>query len=173
VKIKDLAIKKRSECREKMVCVPNSIVLRDCNAEVYSIGILILQLVLGIDLFYATVGELQQVETHTRDLSPTLMTLLELIFSTNCTIDQVFQHEFFTQEAETEFCISTPISVHFTDTSADPSLITADSINLACFEQDARRPYFAHVAKLLVKDEQGKTGIRLMEEQLVALIDQS
>ena len=65
------------------------------------------------------------------------MALLELIFSGNCVIEQLFQHEFFNQEPEAEFCISTPISVHFTDTSADP-LISATSINLACFENDAR-----------------------------------
>ena len=41
-----------------MVCVPNSVVKRECHADVYSIGMLILQLMLGIDLFHATVVEL-------------------------------------------------------------------------------------------------------------------
>ena len=97
---------------------------------------LILQLVLGMDLFHASSSELQQVETHTRDLSPDLMTLLELIFCGNCTIDQVFEHAFFTSIPEygvAEFCVSSPISVHFTDTSAAP-LISANAINLACFD---------------------------------------
>ena len=41
-----------------MICVPNSVVERDCHADVYSIGMLIMQLVLGIDLFQSTVSEL-------------------------------------------------------------------------------------------------------------------
>lgn len=78
-----------------MVCVPNSILQRDCHADVYAIGMLILQLVLGIDVFNASVSELQQVETHSRDLSPDLMTLLSEIFSGTCTIEQVFDHAYF------------------------------------------------------------------------------
>ena len=50
VKIKDLAIKKRSRCHQKLVCVPDSLLKRGCNADVYSLGILCLQLILGFDL---------------------------------------------------------------------------------------------------------------------------
>ena len=154
-----------------MVCVPDSILQRDCHTDVYSIGMLILQLMLGIDLFHASIGELQQVETHQRDLSPNLIAFLQLIFSGNCTIEDIFEHEYFRNIPDNEFAISTPVCIHFTDTSAEP-LIGENSINLACFEQDARKPYFAHVSKLLEKNEQGKSGIRLLEEQLVNYIDQ-
>ena len=98
------------------------------------------------------------------------MGLLELIFSGSCTIDNLFEHDYFNSLPDAEFFVSTPVSVHFTDTSAEP-LISNNSINLACFEQDARRPYQAHVAKLFEKNQQGKSGIRLMEEALVTYID--
>ena len=51
VKLKDLAISKRAYCKSKLVCVPDSVLNRSCNADVYAIGMLILQLVLGLDLF--------------------------------------------------------------------------------------------------------------------------
>ena len=79
------------------------------------------------------------------------MSLLELIFSGNCTIDNLFEHNYFTSVLDAEFIVSTPVSVHFTDNSAEP-LISNNSINLACFEQEARRPYQAHVAKLFEKN---------------------
>jgi hypothetical protein len=54
VKLKDLAIKKRYDCESNLVCVPDAILKRNCNADVYSVGILFLQLVIGIDLMGAS-----------------------------------------------------------------------------------------------------------------------
>lgn len=58
---------------------------------------LILQLVLGFDLFRASEQELQRVEAHTREFSEAFMSALQLIFSGSCDITQIFNHPFFTE----------------------------------------------------------------------------
>ena len=47
---------------------------------------LILQLVLGFDLFRASEQELQRVESHAREFSTGFMSALQLIFSGSCDI---------------------------------------------------------------------------------------
>ena len=42
VKLKSLAIEKRLKCKQNLVCVPDAIVNRGCNADVYALGMLIL-----------------------------------------------------------------------------------------------------------------------------------
>ena len=81
VKLKDLATKKRYECESTLVCVPDAILKRDCNADVYSVGILLLQLVIGIDLMGASENELKHVQTFTLHLTDALMAVLALLMS--------------------------------------------------------------------------------------------
>jgi len=42
MKLKDLALGKRQKCLNKLVCVPDSILKRGCNADVYALGMLTL-----------------------------------------------------------------------------------------------------------------------------------
>ena len=61
VKVKDLAVKKRQKCHQKLICVPDSVLKRGCNADVYALGMLCLQLVLGIDLHKIPKEEVQSI----------------------------------------------------------------------------------------------------------------
>ena len=96
VRLKDLALKKRYECEANLVCVPDAILKRNCNADVYSVGILLLQLVVGIDLMKTTEKELRQVQTFTLHLTAELMNILALLFSGSVNMQIVFEQTFFT-----------------------------------------------------------------------------
>lgn len=77
MQLKDLAIKKRNEYARNLICIPDSILKRDCKADVYSVGMLALQLVLGIDFNRAgEAEELQNVEPFSVDLSDEFVTML-------------------------------------------------------------------------------------------------
>ena len=40
--LKDLGIRKRHEFAENLICVPDEVLKRNCKADVYSVGLLIL-----------------------------------------------------------------------------------------------------------------------------------
>ena len=97
---------------------------------------LILQLVLGYDLFRLTDAELQQLEPHEREFSSDFMSALQLIFSGSCTFEQLTSHAFFTEVTPLGQPISAPLTkVQITyDTELGGAMITPTSINLACFD---------------------------------------
>ena len=99
IKIKDLAYKKRNKCQNKLVCVPDSVLQRGCNADVYSVAMLMLELLLGINLFRSSESDLEAVEEHTRQISSELLSALQLMTSGSCTYEQMIAHPFFSFES--------------------------------------------------------------------------
>ena len=138
-----MAIGKRAYCKSKLVCVPDSVLNRQCNADVYAIGMLILQLVLGYDLFRATEADLKRLEPHQREFSTEFMSALQLIFSGSCTFEQLTSHSFFTDVTPLGQQQQAPLmTVQITyDTKLSGAMITPTSINLACFDTFAQLPY--------------------------------
>ena len=78
-----------------MVLVPDSVIKRNCKADVYSLGFLILHLLLSIDFFHASDSQLQRLKPEVIDLSPQLMDLLANLFSGNYNIKDVIEHPYF------------------------------------------------------------------------------
>jgi len=175
VKLKDLAIAKRAQCKQKLVCVPDSILKRGCNADVFSLGMLMLQLVLGLDLFRATEQDFKRVDAHTREVTAGFIEALQLIFSGTCTFDQVANHPYFSVEDEVPYGQQTPglVSVEVVyDVDGPKTFLSPTKINLAGFEAAVKVPYAAEIRKLVERNENGKSGIRILDDSLVAFIEQ-
>ena len=117
VQIKQLAIKKRLQCKDNLILVPDSIIKRGCKADVYSLGFLMLHLLLSIDLFHASDSQLQRLKPEIIDLSPQLLDLLSKMFSGNFTINDVMEHPYFIPD-DSKFGVEpinevTPVQVHY------------------------------------------------------------
>ena len=78
-----------------MILVPDSVIKRNCKADVYSLGFLILHLLLSIDFFHASDSQLQRLKPETIDISPQLLVLLSHMFSGNFNINDVLEHPYF------------------------------------------------------------------------------
>lgn len=89
MKLKDIGFRKRVHCKTKLVCVPDSILNRGCTADIYSIGLLMLQFVLGLDLFRMTASEIEAIPCHSREMSADLIDLLVKLFSGQCTFADI------------------------------------------------------------------------------------
>lgn len=103
MQLKQLAIKKRLRCKDNMILVPDYVVQRDCKADVYSLGFLMLHLLLSIDLFHASDSQLQRLKPEIVDLSPQLLDLLASMFSGKYTINNVLEHPYFQVNEESKF----------------------------------------------------------------------
>ena len=114
VQLKDLAWKKRCEAIENpanyLVCVPDATLQTACKADVYAIGFLILQLVLGTDLLRVPESELQRIETCVVNLTPDLLGLVSSLFSGELTVEQTLDHPFFTETAHQAKRVSVQIT---------------------------------------------------------------
>ena len=53
----------------------------------------------------------------------------------------------------------------------DDPFISDSRINLAKVQSDVQIPYQKEVQKLMVKDKNGKTGIRVLDDYLIGIID--
>ena len=157
-----------------MILVPDSVVKRNCKVDVYSLGFLILHLLLSIDFFHASDSQLQRLKPEMIDISPQLLDLLSHMFSGNFSIHDVIGHPYFAHNEESKFGAEpinevTPVEVLY-DKKSSNQLITEDSINLANFGKILQK-YNEQIDILLKKDDQGRNGIRLLDKQLMSLID--
>ncbi len=106
---------------------------------------LILQLVLGIDLFRAAEVDLRSIESHTRDFSPDLMSVLSTIFSSSesTNFNKLASHPFFTAPLaygqQPDHLMS--VRIAYNKEAETQALISQNYINLAFFDKCARQPY--------------------------------
>lgn len=109
VQLKDIAIKKRHEYSSNLICVPDSILKRDCKADVYSVGMLVLQLVLGIDFNKSgEADQLKKVEPFSVNLTDEFMAVLRRFFSGNNHIDWFLEQEYF-RSVSTEYHVTSTV----------------------------------------------------------------
>ena len=120
-----------------MVLAPDSVIKRNCKADVYSLGFLMLHLLLSIDLFNASDGQLQRIKPEIIDLSPQLLDLLAHMFSGDFTIQNVREHPYFLVGEDSKFGADpisevTPVDILY-DKKKSKVLVSEDTINLAHF----------------------------------------
>ena len=159
-----------------MVLVPDSVIKRNCKADVYSLGFLILHLLLSIDFFHASDSQLQRLKPEVIDLSPQLLDLLSHMFSGDFSINDVLQHPYFVFDDESKFGAGPiseviPVEVLY-DKNRSNQLITQDTINLANFEGILQK-YNEQINILQSRDKEGRSGVRLLDKQLMSLIDEN
>jgi len=129
-----------------MILAPDSVIKRDCKADVYSLGFLILHLLLSIDLFHASDNQLQRLKPEILDLSPQLLDLLSNIFAGKFTMDNVMEHPYFQVGENCKFNAEPITEVAaievFYDKKKEGEMISQGSINLAKFSGILKK-YFA------------------------------